>query len=187
MPEIGDIVKGIDIGLKHRGILIWASCSDCGKERWTSCDKYHKPRHLLCCKCARSGARSTLFGKRGSDCIQWKGGRSIMVDGYIRVYVRPDDFFYPMADKQHCVNEHRLVMAKHLGRCLHKWEIVHHLNHNRSDNRIENLQLVTDDRHKQITLLENRISYLERVIAQKDKEISGYKSKNKNRQSAISL
>jgi len=61
-------------------------------------------------------------------------------------------------------------LAKHLGRCLHLWEIVHHkgtkyppgTRENRADNRIENLQLVTDDRHKQISFLEAKINRLEK-------------------------
>ena len=74
------------------------------------------------------------------------------------------DFFYQMANKNGYVLEHRLVMARYLERNLHRWEIVHHKNHIRDDNRIENLQLVSDNRHKQITMLENRIKYLEREI-----------------------
>lgn len=66
----------------------------------------------------------------------WKGGRSINSGGYITI----------LLDGRHRL-EHRYLMAKHLGRKLKLYEIVHHTNHNKLDNRIENLQLTTHPKH----------------------------------------
>ena len=45
------------------------------------------------------------------------------------------------------IKQHRLVMERHLNRYLEHGEVVHHLNGKRSDNRIENLQLMTESEH----------------------------------------
>lgn len=43
--------------------------------------------------------------------------------------------------------EHRWVMEQQIGRPLRRDEQVHHINHDRLDNRIENLELVTSAEH----------------------------------------
>jgi hypothetical protein len=51
-----------------------------------------------------------------------------------------------------CINgkevlEHRYVMEQHMGRPLQEDEVVHHINKDRLDNRIENLQLMQRGEH----------------------------------------
>ena len=70
---------------------------------------------------------------RGKASHNWKGGREITKAGYIRLWI----------SRNERVLEHRLVMEQHLGRKLSNHEVVHHINGNNADNRLENLELTT--------------------------------------------
>jgi hypothetical protein len=71
----------------------------------------------------------------------WKGGRTQTDQGYWQVLLQPSDPFASMRSRAGYVLEHRLVMARSLGRALSRTETVHHINGKRDDNRLENLQL----------------------------------------------
>lgn len=58
---------------------------------------------------------------------------------------------HPYADAHGYVPEHRLVMETCLGRYVNpKTEHVHHINRNRADNNLGNLQLLTPKEHRRI-------------------------------------
>ena len=101
---------------------------------------------------------------RKENSLAWKGGKT-RDHGYVLVLLQPDDFFYAMANNKSYVREHRLVMAKHLKRCLLPWEIVHHRNGIKDDNRLDNLQLFPTNRSQQPDMqLKARIKQLEKQL-----------------------
>ncbi len=176
---LGEIRKAKELGYKGGNKFALHACIDCGKERWVEL-KRGKICSLRCNSCAAKR-------KRGIKSCAWKGGR-VIADGYIDVKLQPEDFFFPMAGANNYVREHRLVVAKALGRNLHPWEIVHHKHakypagsvEDKQDNRYpENLQVTMSDRHKQITLLEAKVNKLLEGQQELKKELRLLRFENK--------
>lgn len=99
------------------------TCPTCGVEFIST-----RRRIKYCCqKCAviDIGKRNGFDeGTRGVDC------------GYRRIKIG-----------KKWIREHIYLMEQHLGRKLKKNECIHHINAIKTDNRIENLKIVTRDNH----------------------------------------
>jgi len=75
----------------------------------------------------------------------WKINKIVKKGDYLYAVV-PE---HPSAIKYGYVLHHRVVMENHIGRLLTEEEIVHHINEDKKDNRIENLELTNVTKHNQ--------------------------------------
>ena len=78
-----------------------------------------------------------------------------MRHGYVLVYARD----HQMADSKGYVPEHRLVMSEVLGRPFTADEDVHHINHDKTDNRPENLEVLPHGAHSTLHPGKRRYDY----------------------------
>lgn len=101
---------------------------------------------------------SKSWGK-GKDSPYWKKNASHFNRGYRRI--RVDD---AILDKEGYIYEHRYVIEKHIGRKLKSYENVHHKNGDRSDNRLENLELWTDGWQPPGQRVKDLLAWARRVI-----------------------
>lgn len=73
--------------------------------------------------------------------------------GYLLAYA-PE---HPNAHKDGYVMLHTVLMERAIGRYLKSNEVVHHVNHDRSDNRIENLRLMDKKEHCSMHMKERHL------------------------------
>jgi hypothetical protein len=136
----------IDLAGKRVGRLtvLWRGSQDQNKRfKWVcKCDcgnlkelhgRHLKNEKVKTCGCGIGIERHKPFlGKTGPLHPKWKGGQHVTQDGYIMRYVAPGKYVF----------EHRLVAG-----VKNSKEVVHHKNHDKQDNRPENLQVMDRSEH----------------------------------------
>ena len=161
------------------------TCLQCGSNFYPVFRSKNRPR-IYCSQSCSGKAKDWLKlysnngkgkpnpakGLKGDKNPFWKGGITLKrpKGNYKGVkYVRCPEEFIGMARKDGYVMEHRLVMAERLGRLLKRIEVVHHINHNPSDNRPENLMLFPNNKEHKIyegkfKIIEARVKHAESKI-----------------------
>lgn len=117
--------------------MIEIKCDNCGKIFKTyKCYNKRKRNHRFCSKKCEGEFRKYKNSIFKNPSEKWVGGHISKSTGYKYIKVN---------GKQ--IEEHRLVMMQHIGRKLLTDEVVHHINGNKLDNRIDNLIILTKSQH----------------------------------------
>ncbi len=140
--SVGFSCWSVQMETRKRKLHFQGLCEYCGKEMRKPNTRVNHQYRFCSVRCR---AVVTHKGKRSKN---WKGGRKIDGNGYVLLF-RPHRFG---SDYNGYVTEHRLVMSLKTGRFLTPQEVVHHINGDRADNSIENLQLMSRGEHNSIHL-----------------------------------
>ena len=108
--------------------------------------------------CSRS-CKGMGWDTEGKNNPRWNNGVTHAEQGYVLIRCKN----HPNADKHGYVREHRLIMEKQLGRYLLSTEDVHHINGNKQDNRVENLELV-QNRSEHIKIEHRKGTYRKHLL-----------------------
>jgi len=131
---------------------LFVKCNKCKKSRMVEYSVINRSKFTgMCLECAVHMKKPSISGKNN---VNYKG-ILYTTGGYVLVNLeelsQKDREFAKMllnkGDKPNRISQHRFVMAKHLNRRLKDYEIVHHKNGVKTDNRLENLELLTTKSH----------------------------------------
>ncbi|MCC6328977.1 MAG: HNH endonuclease [Acidobacteria bacterium] len=163
-------------GFSGTAFLVDVICS-CGHRRKRQVGAIYRKgivRKTICRKCADQKHGQRIARQNNPN---FKKGYWITPQGYKVVVIGANHPMIQMAanfkkNGSGRILEHRLVMAMSLGRCLEPWEQVHHLNKEKTDNRVENLQIVTPKEHTAVTAMEREIKRLRQLLHLERKKFS---------------
>lgn len=145
------------IATKDRNIF----CSHTCQAKWaiTIANQFKKPKPkkgvtLNCIVCDKEFYVQQNRAKK--SCTKYCS-RSCLAKNHLSKFI-PVHGFKPLNKPLHkyktikvngkYIREHRYIMEQHLGRKLERWEHVHHINDDSSDNRIENLEVLSNSDHQ---------------------------------------
>lgn len=157
------------IELRNRRIKSEAgkkAISEATKQRWADGEFAHRPAPNPSAETRERQSKA----RGGSNAYNWNGGvkwvrpkvspkvkAEMMANGTwlpvgpgghcYKYIVPPKGYVNTIGNEPNYVGEHVLMMEAHLGRQLHPWELVHHINTKKDDNRIENFVLETKNSH----------------------------------------
>lgn len=139
-------------------------CLVCKEEFWRKPKDIKKGNNKFCSKKCyfvwqrgrprTKPIRQTCHGRLSKQGTRWKSAIYIINGGYITVKYKD----HPRSNGNGYVLLHVLIMEHKIGRFL-KWkgtrgsansEVVHHINSDVTDNRLENLQLMTRSEHTEL-------------------------------------
>lgn len=118
------------------------TCIHCGKTQ-----KLIAEPRSSCCKKCRYIVNPPRLGTGGGWILHSKTGYMV---GYV------DRVLY---------YQHRYIMEQHLGRTLSSKETVHHINGDKTDNSLENLELISASEHARLHTVEKNTKNKQHVKA----------------------
>ena len=144
-------------------------CKICGKLVHRKPNELQKNKNIFCStdcmnkwkSAAYLGENNHQYGLKGSANASWRSGEHISSYGYKLIRVLD----HPFRNSDDMVFEHRLVAEKYLltdectvvidgKKYLSHDYIVHHKDHNRLNNNVENLQIMTRSEHTKMHMAE---------------------------------
>jgi len=110
----------------------------------------NRPEQVFCsirCRQVNNGG-----GRKGQKTGRRKDEFSARMtrDGYLRVY----SAHHPFSNGRKEMHEHQVAVEMFLGRALLDTECVHHINGDKTDNRLENLEVMTRAEHSSVHMTE---------------------------------